>query len=67
MVVRVSAVQTERALDLSRTMNQIAAAIRQARTDASSSPQDIKNLLDAYCATEAELRSLVAPFVKPLS
>jgi type II secretory pathway pseudopilin PulG len=67
MVVRVSAFQTERAQELSRAMNQIAAAIRQARTDSSSSPQDIKNLLDAYCATEAELRSLIAPLVKPLS
>ncbi|HEX3980461.1 MAG TPA: hypothetical protein VHW93_04525 [Acidimicrobiales bacterium] len=61
-----SAVQTERALDLSRTMNQIAAAIRQARTDASASPQAVKDLLNAYCATEAELRSLVTPVIKPL-
>jgi pantothenate synthetase len=61
MVVRVSAPQTERAQHLSRTMHQIAAAIRQARTDESSSPQTIKRLLDEYCATEAELRSLISP------
>ncbi|HVC68685.1 MAG TPA: hypothetical protein VNC61_00330 [Acidimicrobiales bacterium] len=67
MVVRVSAGQTEKARYLSRTMNQIAAAIRLARSDESSSPQMIKSLLDSYCAAEAELRSLVAPPTRPLS
>ncbi len=66
MVVRVSAGQTERAQDLSRTMKQIAAAIRLARSDASSSPQMIKNLLNSYCVTEAELRSLVSSSARPL-
>lgn len=60
MVVRVSAGQTERAQHLSRTMSQIAASIRLARSDDSSSPQVIKSLLDSYCATEAELRSLIS-------
>ena len=67
MVVRVSAGQTERARHLSRTMSQIAAAIRLARSDESSSPQMIKSLLDSYCATEAELRSLAAASTRPLS
>lgn len=65
MVVRVSAGQTERAQHLSRTMNQIAAAIRSARADDSCSPQTIKNLLDSYCATEAELRSLLSAVRPP--
>jgi hypothetical protein len=46
-------------------MNQIASAIRLARSDTSSSPQMIKSLLDSYCAAEAELRSLVSPPPEP--
>jgi hypothetical protein len=42
-------------------MNQISSAIRLARSDESTSPQTIKNLLDSYCAMEAELRSLISP------
>jgi hypothetical protein len=67
MVVRVSAGQTERAQHLSRTMNQIATAIRLARSDESASPHLIKSLLDSYCAAEAEFRSLVAPSPGPPS
>jgi hypothetical protein len=48
-------------------MSEIATAIRVARSDRSSSPQVIKQLLDRYCETEAELRSLMPRAIKPLS
>ncbi|HXQ62736.1 MAG TPA: hypothetical protein VN796_10405 [Acidimicrobiales bacterium] len=67
MVVRLSWEQTQRAQQLSGTMSQIATAIRLARSDRSSSPQVIKQLLDRYCETEAELRSLIPRPVKPIS
>jgi hypothetical protein len=67
MVVRLSAGQTKRAEQLSVTMSQITAAIRLARSDHSTSPQMIKQLLDKYCETEAELRSLIPRPIRPLS
>jgi len=67
MVVRVSWEQTQRAQQLTSTMSEIATAIRVARSDRSSSPQVIKQLLDRYCETEAELRSLMPRAIKPLS
>jgi hypothetical protein len=67
MVVRRSADQSTRAQQLSATMNQITAAIRQARSDGSCSPQTIKELLDRYCEAEAELRSIVPRTVRSLS
>jgi hypothetical protein len=67
MVVRLSAGQTERAEQLSNTMNQITVAIRLARCDPSSSPQVVKQLLDQYCEAEAELRSLIPRSVRELS
>jgi hypothetical protein len=67
MVVRLSAGQTKRAGQLSSTMNQITAAIKLARCDESTSPQMIKQLLDKYCETEAELRSLIPRSIRPLS
>jgi hypothetical protein len=67
MVVRVSWEQTQRVQQLTSTMSEIATAIRVARSDRSSSPQVIKQLLDRYCQTEAELRSLMPRLVKPLS
>ncbi len=66
MVVRLPAGQTERAEQLSTRMRQITAAIRLARSDRSSSPQVVKRLLDEYCETEAELRSLIPRTVRPL-
>jgi hypothetical protein len=48
-------------------MSQIATAIRLARSDRSSSPQVIKQLLDRYCETEAELRALIPRSIKPIS
>jgi hypothetical protein len=67
MVVRLSSEQTKRAQQLSFTMSQIATAIRLARSDQSSSPQIIKQLLDKYCETEAELRSIIPRSIRPLS
>ena len=67
MVVRLSWEQTQRAQQLSATMSQIATAIRLARSDRSSSPQVIKQLLDRYCETEAELRALIPRSIKPIS
>jgi len=67
MVVRLSAGQTKKAEQLSVTMSQITAAIRLARSDQSASPQMIKQLLDRYCETEAELRSLIPRPIRPLS
>lgn len=66
MVVRRSSEQTERARQLSITMNEIATALRLARSDESSSPQAIKRLVDEYCATEAELRAIVPRPIRPL-
>jgi hypothetical protein len=66
MVVRLSSQQTERAEQLSRAMSQITTAIRLARCDQSSSPRVIKQLLDTYCAAEAELRSIIPRSVRPL-
>jgi hypothetical protein len=67
MVVRLSAGQTKRAEQLSVTMSQITAAIRLARSDQSTSPHMIKQLLDKYCEAEAELRSLIPRPIRPLS
>lgn len=67
MVVRLSWEQTQRARQLSGTMSQIATAIRLARSDRSSSPEVIKQLLDRYCETEAELRSLIPRSIRPIS
>jgi hypothetical protein len=67
MVVRLSSEQTQRAQQLSSTMTQIATAIRLARSDRSSSPQVIKQLLDSYCETERELRSLIPRSIRSLS
>jgi len=67
MVVRLSSEQTERARQLSATMHQIAIAIRLARADQTSSPQVIKQLLDKYCETEAELRSIIPRPIRPLT
>jgi hypothetical protein len=67
MVVRLSSEQTERVRQLSVTMHQIATAIRLARSDQSSSPQAIKQLVDKYCETEAELRSIVPRPIRPLT
>ncbi len=67
MVVRLSWEQTQRAQQLSGTMSQIATAIRLARSDRSSSPEVIKQLLDRYCETEAELRSLIPRSIRPIS
>ena len=67
MVVRLSSEQTKRAQQLSITLNQITTAIRLARSDLSSSPQVIKQLLDRYCETEAELRSMIPRSIRPLS
>ncbi len=67
MVVRLSSEQTVKAQQLSFTMSQIATAIRLARSDQSSSPQVIKQLLDKYCETEAELRSIIPRSIRPLS
>jgi hypothetical protein len=66
MVVRLSSEQTERARQLSITMHQIATAIRLARSDQSSSPQAIKQLVDKYCEAEAELRAIVPRPIRPL-
>ena len=67
MVVRLASGQTKRAQQLSIAMNEITAAIRLARTDQSTSPQMIKQLLDKYCEAEAELRSLIPRSIRPLS
>jgi hypothetical protein len=67
MVVRLSSDQTQRAQQLSMAMSQITTAIRLARSDQSSSPQVIKQLLDKYCETEAELRSIIPRTIRPLS
>ena len=67
MVVRLSSDQTKRGQQLSIAMNEITAAIRLARKDESTSPQMVKQLLDKYCAAEAELRSLIPRSVRPLS
>jgi hypothetical protein len=67
MVVRLSSEHTERAQQLSVAMSQITTAIRLARSDQSSSPQVIKQLLDKYCETEAELRSIIPRSIRPLS
>ncbi len=56
-----------RAQQLSAALNQITTAIRLARSDQSSSPQVIKQLLDKYCETEAELRSMIPRSIRPLS
>jgi hypothetical protein len=48
-------------------MSQITTAIRLARSDQSSSPQVIKQLLDKYCEAEAELRSIIPRTIRPLS
>ena len=66
MVVRLSSQQTERAQQLSFAMGQITTAIRLARSDRSSSPQVIKQLLDKYCEVEAELRAIIPRSVRPL-
>jgi hypothetical protein len=67
MVVRLSSDQTKRAQQLSMTMSQITTAIRLARSDQSSSPHVIKQLLDKYCEAEAELRSIIPRTIRPLS
>ena len=67
MVVRLSSEQTTRAQQLSIALSQITTAIRLARSDQSSSPQVIKQLLDKYCETEAELRSMIPRSIRPLS
>jgi hypothetical protein len=67
MVVRLSAQQTQRAKQLSDAMSQITTAIRRARSDESQSPQVVKELLDRYCETEAELRALIPRSIRPLS
>jgi hypothetical protein len=67
MVVRLSGSQTKRVEQLSATMNQITAAIRLARSDESTSPHMVKQLLDKYCEAEAELRSLIPRSVRPLA
>jgi hypothetical protein len=66
MVVRLSSQQTERAQQLSDAMSQITTAIRLARSDRSSSPQMVKQLLDKYCEAEAELRSIIPRTIRPL-
>jgi len=66
MVVRLSSEQTERVQELGVTMNRIAVAIRLARSDRSSSPLIVKQLLDDYCETEAELRSMIPRSIRPL-
>lgn len=67
MVVRLSSEQTMRAQQLTQALSQITTAIRLARSDQSSSPQVIKQLLDTYCETEAELRAMMPRSVRPLS
>jgi hypothetical protein len=67
MIVRRASQQTERAQQLTRAMSEITTAIRLARSDQSSSPQTIKQLLDTYCAAEAELRSIIPRSIRPLS
>jgi hypothetical protein len=67
MVVRLSSEQTTRARQLSAAMSQISTAIRLARSDQSSPPQVIKQLLDKYCEVEAELRSIIPRSIKPIS
>jgi len=67
MVVRRSSEQTERAKQLSDTMSRITTAIKQARSDRSQPPRVVKQLLDQYCETEAELRSLIPRSIRPLS
>jgi hypothetical protein len=66
MVVRLSSQQTERAQQLSDAMSQITTAIRLARSDRSSSPQMVKQLLDKYCEAEAVLRSIIPRTIRPL-
>ncbi len=66
MVVRLSSEQTERVQALGVTMNRIATAIRLARSDVSSSPMVVKQLLDDYCEAEAELRSMIPRSIRPL-
>ena len=66
MVVRLSSEQTKRAHQLSLAMTRLTTAIRLARSDGTSSPQAIKQLLDEYCRIEAELRALLPRAVRPL-
>ncbi|HXQ59794.1 MAG TPA: hypothetical protein VN799_06835 [Acidimicrobiales bacterium] len=66
MVVRLSSEQTERVQQLGVTMSRIATAIRLARSDRSSSPLVVKQLLDDYCEAEAELRSMIPRSIRPL-
>jgi len=66
MVVRLSAGQTKRAGQLTTIMEQITAAIRRARSDEGASPQVVKQLLDRYCETEAEFRSLIPKSTRSL-
>ena len=66
MVVRLCSEQTKKAQQLSDAMSRISMAIRLARSDHTSSPQMIKQLLDKYCETEAELRSIMPRSIRPL-
>jgi hypothetical protein len=66
MVVRLAWEQTERVRQLSEAMDQIATDIRRARSDRTTSPQVIRDLLDRYCETEAELRALIPRSIRPL-
>jgi hypothetical protein len=66
MVVRLSSQQTERVQQLGVTMNQIATAVRLARSDRAVSPLVVKRLLDDYCEAEAELRSMIPRSIRPL-